>query len=192
MVKTRAEEILDAVRPFAEKYLNKELYDYAQQILKRAQKNPRLNIFKGSVERWAAAVVYVLARYNVLFDHEERYHITPKRIAVHFDQDIKGVKCRAEEIEKHCALILGDREISGDKIDSMLKFFKTSSGFIVPKLSIDSCVRNLSQLDTAEADWFRRKIQEKIEWEKEKRRQRLLRLAKKKQKAQKDQLDLFG
>ena len=192
MTKTRAEEILDCIRRFAEKYLSQELYDYAGQILKRVQKNPRLNIFKGETERWASAIVYVLARYNLLFDHEDKHHITPQRIASHFSLDLKAVIRRAEEIEKRCGLILGDRGISGDKVDSMLKFFKTGSGFVIPKLSYDTCLRNIDELSTAEADWFKRKIQEKIAWEKEKYRQRLLRKAQKKKARDKDQLELFG
>jgi len=192
MTKTRAEEILNCIRRFAEKHLSKELYDYAAQILKRVQKNPRLNIFKGEIERWASAIVYVLARYNLLFDHEAKHHVTPQRIAAHFSLELKAIVRRAEEIEKRCGLILGDRAISGDKVDTMLKFFKTSSGFVIPKLSYDTCLRNIDELSTAEGDWFKRKIQEKIAWEKEKYRQRLLRKAQKKKEAEKDQLELFG
>ena len=76
--KTRAEEIQDSFYTFTEKYLNSALNEYALQLLKRVQQNRRLNIFKGDVKRWAAGVIYILARFNLLFDKENAHHIIQK------------------------------------------------------------------------------------------------------------------
>jgi len=189
--KTRAEEIQDSLFTFTEKYLNSALNEYASQLLKRVQQNHRMNIFKGDVRRWAAGVIYVLARFNFLFDKEDTHHITPDLIRTHFSMDRSAVLRKADKIEKACALNLGDRDISSDKINSMLKFFNTPSGFVIPKLYIDTCLQNIASIDKPEAEWLKAKVEEKIILEKEKRRARMIRLAEKKQCSAGNQLNLF-
>ena len=189
--KTRAEEIQESMFTFADKYFNDELKTYAYNLLRQVQKNRKLNIFKGDVHIWAAAIIYVLARFNGLFNNEDDRHIHPQWISRHFGVDAQTLIRRTEMIEHAGRFEFGDPAISAAHIRSMLHFFKTSSGFIIPKLSIDTCLHNIGRIDAAEAEWLKHKVDQKIQAEKEKQQQRWQQKAKNKPRSKVKQLDLF-
>jgi len=189
--KTRAEEIQDSMLTFADKYFDSELKTLAYNLLRQVQKNRKLNIFKGAVQIWAAAIIYVLARFNGLFNNEDDRHIHPHWINRHFGVDAQTLIRRAEMIEHAGRFEFGNPTISAPHIRSMLQFFTTSSGFIIPKLSIDTCLHNIGRIDAMEAEWLKHKVEQKIQAEKEKQRQRWLQKAKNKPRSKVKQLDLF-
>jgi hypothetical protein len=189
--RTRADQIKDMIQKFADAYLNQGLAEKAFAMLKCVQKNRRLNFFKGDLAIWAAAVVYEIARLNFLFDKDEPFHITPELISDFFGQRSTTMLNKVNSIETACKPVLGDARYCGTKINSLLKFYKTSSGFIIHKLYIDTCLQNINSIDATEGNWFKTKIEEKIQIEKEKHREKLRRRAKKNRIVAENQLDLF-
>lgn len=189
--KTRAEEIQEAISSFTKTYFDEELEMFSCNLLSQVQKNRKLNIFKGDVKVWAAAIIYVLARFNSLFNVEDKRHIHPQWIGQHFGVDKQTLIRRADRIEQASHLEFGEPSISSLQTRSMLHFFKTSSGFVIPKLSIDTCLLNIGRIDALEAEWLKHKVEQKIMAEKEKQRQRWLEKAKNKSRSKVKQLDLF-
>ena len=54
----------------------------------------------GAREVWATAVVYVVARLNVLFDRDNPNYLPPDTICGHFGTKKGTVSARAAEIDK--------------------------------------------------------------------------------------------
>ncbi len=188
--RTRIDQIKEQMDSFMEQRFDSELKEKAVALLHCVQKNHHLNFFKGKTETWAAAVLYVTARFNLLFDHSQPAHCTPQEIVAHFGQLEKSLRNKAQDIETYCKLTLGDTHYCTQAIGQKLNFFQTKSGFIIPKLVLDETVRNIKTLDPAEARWLEIKIQEKVNREKKKLLERLKHRSAKKV-ADKKQLSLF-
>ena len=97
-----------------------------------------LNITSGKKEIWAAAIVYVIARLNFLFDREQEYFITADTICEFFGTKKSTVGNKATQIEKICNLQLGAEGLCSPEIADMLTFAVTPEGFILPKGAIQN------------------------------------------------------
>jgi len=189
--KTTADEIWEYIRTFCAEHLDSELAEKSRELLKCVQKNRCLNIFKGDVQGWAASILYVIARFNFLFDSEQPHHIKPASISEYFSRNHESVAHKADKIEKECKIILGDRRYSVEKVLSELKFFKTPSGFVIHNSFSDKCMKNIARFDEKEAGWLNRKIEERLVLEEKQLREKLILRAEKKRKRDKSQLELF-
>jgi len=189
--KTRAEEIGEVISGFCEKYLDEALNGFALALLTCVQKNRRINIFHGKKEQWAAAIVYVIARLNFLFDKENKHHITPAMLCDYFSVQKEQTVNKAEQIIKKCGILLADKKYTGKEIISLFKFYKTKVGFVVPKSSLDYRIKNIEMLDKEEAEKLRRCVQERRKTEEQKLREKLIRKAEKNKQRHKGQIDLF-
>jgi len=189
--KTTADEIWEYIRTFCAEHLDSELAEKSRELLKCVQKNRCLNIFKGDVKSWAAAVLYTTARFNFLFDEDQPYHIQPAVIGNYFFQNKESVAHKADKIEKECKIILGDRRYSVEKVLSELKFFKTPSGFVIHNSFSDKCMKNIARFDEKEAGWLNKKIEERLVLEEKQLREKLILRAEKKRVKDNRQLELF-
>ena len=188
---TRADEIFEKIKPFCENYLNDELTGYAQALLLTVQKNRRLNIFRGDLNSWAAAVVYAIARLNFLFDRDDAHYVTPELICDYFNTEKKATMSKADHIIEVCGLVLGDKKFSGKNITSMFNYYKTKVGFIVHKSALENRIKNIEALEPTEAKRLRQYVAEKSFLAEKKLRDRLIQRSKKKQTVQNGQLDMF-
>ena len=177
---------------FGKKHFDDQLIACSENLVVHIQKNWQLNIFKGNVELWAAAIVYALARYNLLFDKNAENGISPELIIGHFPEDGENIIKRAEKIEYACAFELGESSISADRVRSMINLFITQSGFVIPKLSIDGYIENLKKTNKNEAFWAENKLEELILARKARYMEKLLQISLKKGKQYSKQLDLFN
>ena len=65
-----ANEIMAMVESFCDPHLNDELTGCALRLCDKLSRKRKLDITRGRKEIWAAAIVYVIARLNFLFDKE--------------------------------------------------------------------------------------------------------------------------
>ncbi len=96
-----------------------------------------LNLRRGRVEIWAAAIVYVIARLNFLFDRNSDPFITRDDICTHFGTRKATTANKAAAIEKACGLGLGNPDFCRPEIAGMFRFYETPEGFIVPESFFD-------------------------------------------------------
>lgn len=188
--KTRIDQIRERVMAFMDGRFSDEIKEKANNLLVSVQKNKRLNFFKGEIDSWAAAVVFTIARLNLLFDPAQGEHCRPEEIFEFFNQPKDLIRHRSQYIENVCHLVLGAKEFSTRKIYDHLNFFKTSSGFVIPKLVLDESIKNIQTVDADEANWLKEKLQQKIDVEKKKWLMRITRRSSKKV-VDKRQLNLF-
>jgi hypothetical protein len=196
----RLNEIRNLLLPFCTEHLNEELTGYVMSLLEKLGRKRVISITRGKPEIWAAAIVYVIARLNFLFDKENPYCLTADRIADFFEASKSTASQKATLIEKACNISMGEKDLCSEEISEMFEFVETPDGFILPKKWLKERITEVSFMDEEESKEFEtqlaeQKKQEKLE--KRKRREQLEALRRQKKAEErkekfKDQEDLFG
>lgn len=136
--KMSIDEINKMIGKFCDQYLNDQFKGYAQTLCEKIGRKRILSINKGKKEIWAAAIIYVIARLNFLFDKENDYFITADIICDFFGTKKTTSSNKATQIEKACNIRIGEPGLCDPEITDMLTFYETPEGFIIPKSMIDS------------------------------------------------------
>lgn len=183
------EEIKAPIQNFCEEYLNSELKEYVLKLLDTVKRSRKLSISRGKKEIWAAAIIYVIARLNYLFDNVNEHFITVDIICEYFNTKKSTTGNKATQIEKACRISIGDKRFCGDEISSMFEFVETPEGFLIPKTML-SGGKNLRSNENIEKR--RQKREQKIREQKERENEKRKKIAEEKKRAMyKDQLNLF-
>ena len=129
----RIQEIKELVQAFCNRHLNEELTGYALKLCDKLGRKRTLSIVRGRKEIWSAAIVYVIARLNFLFDMEKEFFLTADTICDFFGAKKSTVGNKATQIERACKLGLGAEGFCSPHISDSLTFVQTPDGFIFPK-----------------------------------------------------------
>ena len=195
----RLDAIKELIQPFCSQHLNEELTGYVMKLCDRLGRKRTISITRGKPEIWAAAIVYVIARLNYLFDKKNPNFITTDTICKFFGTSKSTVGSKATLIEKACNIRLGEEDFCSEDISDMFTFYQTSEGFIIPKSMLRDHKIEITFMDEDERNAFESHLaeQERIrqqEAEAEKAHREELRreaAAKKRKEKYKDQTDLF-
>ena len=133
----RIDTIKRMIEDFGSAYLNPQYTAFVDNLCDRIAETPTLNIQRGRVEIWAAAMVYVIARLNFLFDPESDAPITPDTICGHFNTVKSTVASKATLIQDACDLDWGAKDFCRRDIIDAFAFVETPEGFILPKSVLD-------------------------------------------------------
>ena len=196
----RVNELRNLLLPFCTQNLNEELTGYVINLLERLGRKRVISITRGRPEIWAAAIVYVIARLNFLFDKENLYCLIPNTIADFFEASKSTVSQKATLVEKACNISLGEKGLCSEEISEMFEFVETPEGFILPKKWLKDRITEVTFMDEEESKEFEAQLAEQKrqeELEERKRREQLEELrrqkkAEERKKKFKDQEDLFG
>ncbi|MGB6010805.1 MAG: DUF6398 domain-containing protein [Desulfobacterales bacterium] len=199
--KQRLEEIKGLVLAFCEEHLDDELYGYALELCYMLGRKRRISITRGKKEIWAAAIIYVIARLNFLFDPENEFFLSADTICDFFGTMKSTIGNKATQIEKICNLGLGAEGFCSPDITDALTLVELPNGLIVPKNMLpdfDIVYELADEEDTKEIEQFmdeQRRLKERKAAEKKARRAEINRKIaeeKKKRKIENDkQLSLF-
>ncbi len=199
--KQRLEEIKGLILAFCKEHLNEELAGYALKLFEKLGRKRKISITRGQKEIWAAAIVYVIARLNFLFDMENEFFLSADTICDFFGTKKSTIGNKASQIEKICNLGLGAEGLCNSDITDALTLVEVPNGLIVPKNMLpdfDVVYELADEEDTKEIEQFmdeQRRIQERKAAEKKARRAEINRKIaedKKKKKIENDkQLSLF-
>ncbi|MFQ5602819.1 MAG: DUF6398 domain-containing protein [bacterium] len=193
-------EIETMLNRFCEKYLNEELRGYAVELCTTLNGKRTINIQRGQPEIWAAAIIYVIARLNFLFDKQNEYFITVDVISDFFNAKKSTIGNKATQIEKACNLTIGAEGYCSKEITDAFTFYGTPEGFIIPKSMIrdrEIIVEFVEGEAAEEIEKYaenQRKLREQKEQEKKQRRaeiNRKIAAEKKAKKQNKNQLNLL-
>ncbi|MCG6911478.1 MAG: DUF6398 domain-containing protein [Deltaproteobacteria bacterium] len=105
----RVNAIKHLIEAFGERHLTREYTTYALNLCDKVSLTPDLDILRGQKSIWAAALVHVMARLNLLFDTNSDVVLTPALICSHFKTVKSTVGNRASQIQKVCGLVPGAR-----------------------------------------------------------------------------------
>ncbi len=136
----RVAQIRGLIEGFGRARLDEQHTGFALRLCDRIARMRGLNLQRGRVEIWAAAIVYVIARLNFLFDRDSELFVCADDICGHFGTRKSTIANKATAIEKACGPLMGQEGFCRQEIVDMLTFCETPEGFILPK-SILSGIR---------------------------------------------------
>ncbi len=203
IVKNPVDEISILLNSFCAQHLNEAYLNYSLNLIKRVKRRKSLSLNRGKKEIWAAAIVYVIARQNFLFDKANDYFLTADTICDFFGTKKSTSSNKASEIEKVCKIHFGEEGLCDQRIVDSLTFVQLENGIIIPQsmLTNNEIVPNTATgKNTGEADRYmeerRRKREQKeterIREKKEKREEINRKIAEeKKEKEERYQPNLF-
>lgn len=131
----RIDEVKALLADFSEQHLARapDLVGYIEILWDQVGRKRNYVITGGTKEVWAAAVVYVIARLNFLFDKASPNYLTAETICGHFSTKKGTVSARAAEIEKACRIRVGHEGLCRPEISDDLTFVQLSNGMVLPK-----------------------------------------------------------
>lgn len=129
----RIDEITTILNVFSQKHLTPELSGYVRTLWEQIGRKRNYVITGGAKEVWAAAVVYVIARLNFLFDSKSPNYLSADSICDYFGTKKTTVSVRAADIEKACKIRMGQEGLCNPDISDALTVVKLSNGVVIPK-----------------------------------------------------------
>lgn len=196
----RLNEIKGMVSAFCDLHLNVEFAGYALKLCEKLGRMRKLSITRGRTEIWAAAIIYVIARLNFLFDPESENHITPDTICEFFRTKKSTVGNKATQIEKACDLVVGAEGYCSKEISDAFMFLETPEGLILPRGMLMEKELVIEVVEGEEAEELERLIDEQRRIEEQRAQERKARRSEARRKAAKSkketnddrQLSLFN
>jgi len=144
----RVETIKTMLEEFGREKLNPLYIGFAIELLNKISRMRKLNIQRGYIEIWAAAIFYVIARLNFLFDPESDAPLSPDTICDYFNTVKSTVGNKASLIQKTCNLYYGAKGFCRQDIIDALTFIETPEGFILPKNMLGNFEINIDRIDS--------------------------------------------
>lgn len=118
--KQRLEQIKELVKDFCAAHLNEELTGYALKLCETLGRKRKTSLARGEKEIWAAAIVYVIARLNFLFDRDNAFYLSADTICDFFGTKKSTTGNKASQIEKTCNLRMGAKGFCSPDITDLL------------------------------------------------------------------------
>lgn len=157
----RLREIKELVQAFCDRQLNEELVGYALKLCDTLGRKRILDVTRGSKEIWAAAIVYVIARLNFLFDSENEYFMTADTVCDFFGTKKSTVTNKATQIEKTCGIGMGAEGFCSPDISDMLTLVELPDGLVIPKTMLSDFDIVYEMADDEEAEEIKKFLDER-------------------------------
>jgi hypothetical protein len=116
----RLQEVQALLDAFCEAKLPPEIAGYVHSLWEKIGRTRTYVITGGKKEVWAAAVVYVIARLNFLFDRKSPGYLPPDDICAFFGTKKTTAANKAAEIEKACRIRIGQQGLCSPEISDSL------------------------------------------------------------------------
>jgi len=133
----RVDEVKRLIEAFARSRLGQEYTGLALKLCDKIGRMRKLSIQRGRIEIWAAAIIYVIARLNILFDPESGAHITTDQLCTFFETKKATISYKAGMIQKTAKIFIGDPDFSSAEIVDMFRLYETEDGLLIPGSILD-------------------------------------------------------
>ena len=133
----RIAQIKDLIKAFGDQRLHDTYTGFAYSLCDAAAASDLLNVHRGRIEIWAAAIVYAIAQLNFLFSPETPHHLTPGELCNWFGVKKGTISSKAASIRKNLDLFFDDERFCAPHITSMFRFFEDENGFVFPVASLE-------------------------------------------------------
>ncbi len=129
----RPDQVRYLLTEFSTQHLNDELMNYTLNLFDMLERKKDISNSRGKTEIWAAAIVYVIARLNFLFDRDNAYFLSSDTIFDFFHTKKSTVSNKANEIEKNYKIGFGTKGLCSKGISDSLTLIQLPGGFVIPK-----------------------------------------------------------
>jgi hypothetical protein len=134
----RVAEVKRNIAAFGRARLGQDYTGLALALADKIGRMRKLSIQRGRIEIWAAAIVYVIARLNFLFDPASEAYITPDELCAFFGTKKTTVGNKAGLIQKTAKIFFGDPDFSSAKIANMFRLYETEDGLLLSGSMLDA------------------------------------------------------
>ncbi len=136
-IQERQQKILDLVREFCGKKLDKEYFELSERLVQKLGRQKNVLFTTGQPQVWAAAIIHALGTINFLFDKSFEPYVSIDEINDFFGTSKSTAGNKSKQIRDLLKLDRYDNEFSTKKMHDSNPFtkFVMVDGFIV---SVDS------------------------------------------------------
>ena len=165
-------EIEENITGFWRKYILEEYLEYSLKLLGILSRKRTLDIRRGQPAIWSAAIVYVIARLNFLFDPGSPVRLTPDVICSHFGTNKHSTGTKATAIELACNLGPGAKGLCIPEITDAFTVYRTPEGFLIPKNMVDNPKWEIEIMNEKESIEFEKLLEARQGMENERARKK--------------------
>jgi len=133
----RIAQIKGLIAAFGDQRLNNTYTGFATGLCGAIAASDLLNIHRGRIEIWAAAIAYAIAQLNFLFSPETPNHLTPDELCNWFKVKKTTVSSKAATIRKTLDLFFDDERFCAPHVIRAFQFFEDENGFVFPADSLE-------------------------------------------------------
>ena len=131
-VAVQVARIKTIIEKFGDNRLNGPYTGFALDLCDEIAGTGFMNIHRGRVEIWAAAIVFAIAQLNFLFSPETPHHLTTDELCNGFKVKKSTVSNKASTIRSRLELFYGDARFCSPHITQIFRFAEDEQGFIHP------------------------------------------------------------
>jgi len=130
----RQQKILELVREFCEKKLNKEYFELSERLVQKLGRKKNPPHAKGQPQVWAAAIIHALGTINFLFDKSFEPYVSTDDINTFFETSKSTTGNKSKQIRDLLKLDRWDNEFSTKKMQDSNPYANLVmvDGLIVP------------------------------------------------------------
>jgi hypothetical protein len=147
----RVDEVKSLIESFGRSRLGQEYAGLALKLCDKIGRMRKLSIQRGRIEIWAAAIIYVIAQLNILFDPESGVHITADELCAFFGTRKATIISKAGLIQKTAKIFIGDPDFSSAEIADMFRLYETEDGLLIPGSILDNLENQRDENETQPA-----------------------------------------
>lgn len=133
----RIGQIKKRIAEFGDARLHDTYTGFALKLCDAIAGSDRLNIHRGRIDIWAAAIVYAIARLNFLFSEETPNHLTRDELCSGFQVKPSTTGNKASEIMNALRLYQGDERFCAPHVTRIFRFYEDPNGFIHPASTVE-------------------------------------------------------
>ena len=133
----RVEQVKKLISQFGKKRLHDTYTGFALRLCDAIAGSDLLNIHRGRIEIWAAAIVYAIARLNFLFSSETPHHLTPDELCDWFKVKKQTVGNKASVIRTTLDLFYNDERFCAAHVTRIFQYQEDENGFIIPAAALE-------------------------------------------------------
>ena len=126
------------IEKFGSQRLHDTYTDFALELCDAVAECDMLNIHRGRIGIWAAAVVYAVARLNFLFSSETLHHLTADELCGWFGQKKSTVGAKASAILDALDLHHADERFCAPHITQLFRIYENEDGLLIPASAVES------------------------------------------------------
>lgn len=131
--KERVDKLYNLTRAFCKEKLNKEISIYTDRLIGMLTKSDKYDVGAGKIEILAAAVVYVIAKLNLLCEKNNRDGMSIDKICDYYGTKKKTIETKAKKIESVCNIMVGHEGLCKEEISDAFTFLQFEDGTIITK-----------------------------------------------------------
>jgi hypothetical protein len=123
-IQARQQEILDLIKEFTDKKLDKDYFNLAKKMLQKLGRENDVPFMTGQPKIWAAAIINALGTINFLFDKSFKPYVSVEELNAFFGTSKSTTANKAKQIREMLDLRHYDPEFSTKKMQEDNPFNK--------------------------------------------------------------------